>query len=219
MGEGRPTGWLGLMRLVVITTPAGDEARTHDDVARAAITAGCRAIQLRDKEMCDREFAATARTLKETCDGAGALLFVNDRVDVAAAVGAAGVHLGDKDLAVADARRLLPEGVIVGYSPDGALDARAAVALGADYLGVGPVFATGTKSDAGSPIGPEGLAPYEELAPVIAIGGINDQNAALAVEAGARGVAVASAISAAPDMERAARAILEVVSSPLTRED
>lgn len=194
------------MRLVVITTALGG-GRGHEDVARAALVGGCRAIQMRDKELTDREFAEVAQKLKGMCRDAYALFFVNDRVDVAAAVGSDGVHLGVDDLDVAAARRLMPAGSIIGFSPESAAQAREAVAAGADYLGIGPVFATPTKGDAGVPIGPEGVAAYAKarLAPVIAVGGVTAKNAAEAIGAGAAGVAVVAAVEGAKDMERATR--------------
>lgn len=199
-----------MIRLVVIT-PEGGGPRGPVEVAGAALAAGCRAVQLRDKGMPDRAFAELARTVMRACEAAGALLFVNDRVDVAAAVGADGVHLGVEDLGVADARGVLGAGPIIGYSPERLEDARAAVGAGADYLGVGPVFRTPTKDDAGEPIGPEGVSLYaaEGIAPVLAVGGIDEGNADLAIKAGAAGVAVVSAVAGAEDMEKAARRLIE----------
>jgi thiamine-phosphate pyrophosphorylase len=206
-----------LMRLVVITEP-GEEGRGHEEVARAALAGGCRAVQMRDKNLSDREFARVAAGLKELCRGASALFFVNDRVDVAASVGSDGVHLGVGDLDVESARRLMPPGAIIGFSPEGLDEARAAVAAGADYLGVGPVFATPTKGDAGRPIGLEGLAPYirARVAPVIGVGGINAANAASVVDAGAAGVAVVSAVTRAPDVQAATRELVSALEGAVS---
>ncbi len=200
------------MRLVVITEP-GESGRGHEEVARAALAGGCRAVQMRDKELSDREFARVAAGLKELCRRSSALFFVNDRVDVAAAVGSDGVHLGVEDVDVESARRLMPPGAIIGFSPEGLDEARAAVAAGADYLGVGPVFATPTKGDAGVPMGLEGLAPYVKahVAPVIGVGGINAENAASVLEAGASGVAVVSAVTRAGDVQAATRALVSML--------
>jgi thiamine-phosphate diphosphorylase len=136
---------------------------------------------------------------------------VNDRVDVAVAVGSDGVHLGVEDLDVASTRKAMPPGAIIGFSPESIDEARAAVADGADYLGVGPVFASPSKDDAGEPIGLEGLAEYcaKRIVPVIAVGGIVAGNAAAALKAGAAGVAVVSAVTKAGDMERAVRELIE----------
>lgn len=210
MMEARKPDWAGLIRLVVVT-PAGGPARGPVQVAAAALAAGCRAVQLRDKEASDREFAGLARAVMRSCGEKGALFFVNDRVDVASAVGADGVHLGAMDLRVEDARGVLGAAPIIGYSPEGLEDARAALQAGADYLGVGPVFGTPTKADAGEPIGPDGLSLYvaDGAAPVLAVGGIDEGNALEAFRVGAAGVAVVSAVAGAADMEEATRRLLE----------
>lgn len=199
-----------LLRLVVVTEAVGGE-RGHEDVARAALAGGCRAVQMRDKDMTDMEFARVAARIKALCRRRHALFFVNDRVDVAAAVGADGVHLGVEDLEVASARQLMPQGAIIGFSPESMEEAREAAAVGADYLGIGPVFGSPTKADAGRPIGLDGLEAYcgARIAPVIGVGGITAGTAASVVEAGAVGVAVVSAVSRADDMESSAREILE----------
>lgn len=204
-------GWLASLSLVVVTSASPG----HRKVAASALRAGCRAIQLRDKELSDREFAEVARIVQSDCDLVGALFFINDRVDVALALGCDGVHLGVDDLAVSDAMELLEPGVILGYSPETLEGAKQAVEDGADYLGVGPVFATPSKEDAGEPIGLAGLATYCEagLVPVIAVGGINENSAAEAIAAGAAGVAVSSAVAGAQDMESATRMILERVEA------
>ena len=201
-----------LLRLVVVTEAAGDE-RGHEDVARAALAGGCRAVQMRDKNMTDREFAGVAARIKALCRKRHALFFVNDRVDVAAAVAADGVHLGVEDLDVASARQLMPPGAIIGFSPESREEARQAAAVGADYLGIGPVFGSPTKADAGRPIGLEGLEAYcgARTAPVIGVGGITAGNAASVIDTGAVGVAVVSAVSRADDMEGSVREILEAL--------
>ncbi|HEY5531909.1 MAG TPA: thiamine phosphate synthase [Candidatus Anoxymicrobiaceae bacterium] len=198
-----------VMKLVVITC-GGPDGMRHEDVARAALAGGCRAVQMRDKDMTDREFAEVALRIKGFCRHAHALLFVNDRVDVAAAISSDGVHLGIDDLDVGSARKLMPPGSIIGFSPEDLEQARAAVESGADYLGIGPVFGTMTKPDAGNPIGPEGLMPYVKvgIAPVIAVGGISAGNAVAAFKAGVAGVAVASAVAGASDMEKATRELM-----------
>ncbi len=197
-----------LLRLVVITSRSDE--RGHEEIASAALDAGCRAVQLRDKELSDRDFLAAAAEIRRMCRERHALFFVNDRVDVAAVVGADGVHLGVEDLDVGSARRLLPAGSLIGFSPESLEEARRAVSDGADYLGVGPVFGTATKADAGRAIGLEGLARYcrARVAPVIAVGGIDARNAASAIRAGAAGVAVVSAVGGAPDVGLAVREIL-----------
>jgi thiamine-phosphate diphosphorylase len=203
------------MKLVVITAADGSHGRGHEDVAEAALEGGCRAVQLRDKEMPDAEFAVLAKRIADMCREAHALFFVNDRVEVARAVGADGVHLGVEDMDVAAARQEMLPSALVGFSPESPEQARRAVADGADYLGVGPVFSTSTKEDAGDAIGPEGLAAYCEarIAPVIAVGGIDAGNAAAAMGAGAAGVAVVSAVAGASDMKAAVRELIEKLES------
>ncbi len=211
MTEQRGPGRVGLMRMMVITSCDVEQGRGHEDVARAALNAGCRAVQLRDKRMSDRDFAEVALRIKRACWERGALFLVNDRIDVACSVHSDGVHLGVDDLDVALARMLLPPGSLVGFSPESISQAGEAVESGADYLGVGPVFPSPSKPDAGDPIGLDGLSAYcrEGLAPVIAVGGINASNAARVLEAGAAGAAVISAVARATDMEAATREVLE----------
>ena len=214
MSKTRRPDWIELMKLVVITAPGDRPGRGHEDVAIAALRAGCGAIQIRDKEMPDRDFLELARKVGSECERAGALLFINDRVDVAAAAGCDGVHLGVSDLEIADARRILGLEAIIGYSPEEIGEARAAVKAGADYLGIGPLYETLSKDDAGEPIWLDGLRAYcrEVPAPVVAVGGITAQNAGQALAAGAVGVAVMSAITSAPDVGEAAGKILETIN-------
>ncbi|UCH35004.1 MAG: thiamine phosphate synthase [Armatimonadota bacterium] len=193
------------------------QGRSHADVARAALAGGAKTIQLRDKGMAVRELFATARELREMCEQAGALFIVNDRLDVALAAQAHGVHLGDEDLPVADARRALAgwerRRFIIGASAATVKEAQQAVADGADYLGVGAMFATDTKPDAGAPVGPQRLAEIrrEVSLPLVAIGGITIDNAADVVRAGADAVAVISAVSRAEDMEAAVRHLADAI--------
>ena len=176
--------------------------------AEAAIAGGADAIQLREKDLPDREVLALAVRLRELTRAAGVLLIVNDRPDIAASVGADGVHLGQGDLPIAAARRLLRAGAIVGKSTHDISQARSAVAEGADYIGAGPMFPTDTK-DAGPVAGVEYLKQVvSEIAlPHVAIGGITEENVGRLVAAGARRVAVCSAVIAADDPAAAAERI------------
>jgi thiamine-phosphate pyrophosphorylase len=198
------------MRLVVITSHEKDLDRNHEDVAAAAIKGGCRAIQFRSKNMTDRAFIETARRIQIICYQAGALFFVNDRVHVAAALDCE-VHLGFNDLSVALTRKVTGPGTIIGYSPESVGEAREAVDAGADYLGVGSVFHTESKTDAGAPIGLDGLERIckADLAPVIGVGGVDFENASSVAAAGAKGIAVITAVTRAPDMKEATEALLE----------
>lgn len=202
---------------VYVITDRSFRGRTHEDVARAALQGGATALQLRDKHAGGRELVRWARRLRELARASGALFVVNDRVDVALAAEADGAHVGDEDLPVADARRLLGPHRVVGASAGTVEEALRAQEQGADYLGVGPVFPTATKPDAGDAIGPEGLRRIASAVriPVVAIGGITPENAAEAVWAGAVGVAVISAVAAADDMVQATRRLREAVDAAL----
>lgn len=213
----KPAGWISKLRLIVITSRQEDLGRSHEDVARAALDAGCEAIQLRDKEMPEDVFGEVARAVAAECERRGALFFVNDRVEVAARF-ACGVHLGVDDMPVKDARAVLGDAAVVGFSPESVREARRAVADGADYLGVGPVYGSGTKLDAGEAIGIRGLARMVRrgIAPVVAVGGIGPGNAAEIAQAGAAGMAVIEAVSRAGDMKEAARELLDSFERSVT---
>ena len=203
------------LRLIVITDPGCGEGREIVDVVRAALRGGAPVIQLRGKEQPAREQVALARALLAETRAAGALLFVNDRLDVALAAGADGVHLGQDDLPVDAARRIVPAGVRVGISAETPELARAAECGGADYVGTGPVYATGSKADAGEAIGCGRVAAVAAAVriPVVGIGGIDAANAGAVAAAGAAGVAVISAVMRAPDPERATRELLRALGS------
>lgn len=207
-----------LRRRLAVYLVADPEQTTRDLVAdvEAALTGGVTAVQLRAKRLTDRESVALARGLGDRCRVRAALFLVNDRIDIALAAGADGVHLGVDDLPLADARRLAGgQPFIIGYSPETDGQTRDAARAGADYLGVGPVFGTATKPDAGESIGLAAIARRAALAgiPIVGIGGIAAANAAGVVRAGAAGVAVVSAILRSPDPARAAREIAEAVAS------
>lgn len=193
--------------LVTQTDLSGD--RSTVDVVRAAIAGGVDAVQLREKHASARERYELARKLREMTADADIPLLVNDRVDIAAAADADGVHLGDDDLPVSVARDQLGSDAVVGRSVSTVEDARVAEDAGADYLGVGSVFSTTSKDvrDGESGIGVETVAEIAAAVdlPVVGIGGITPANAADVVEAGADGVAVISAITGSEDPEEATR--------------
>ncbi len=183
-------------------------------VAEAALKAGATAIQLRDKEATSRELLAMAEQLAPLTQHHSALFLVNDRFDIALAVGAHGVHLGDDDTPVAEVRRVVPRDFVIGRSADTEDAARAAEAAGADYLGVGSVFGTSTKKEViGEAIGTEQLARVAHAVsiPVVGIGGVDASNAASVTRAGAAGVAVVSAVMKAVDPAAATRRLLEAM--------
>nr|WP_245680875.1 thiamine phosphate synthase [Glycomyces harbinensis] len=188
-------------------------------VVAAALAAGARLVQIRPEDhYTDRAAFDLAAAIAALCDAHGALCLVNDRVHIAQAVGADGVHLGADDLPVDVARRLLPAASIIGGTCRDPESARAARRAGATYLGVGPVWATSTKAGLPQAIGLEGLAAVCEAVdlPVIAIGGITAERAAQCREVGAYGVAVVGAIAAADDPGRATAELLEAVGESPT---
>jgi thiamine-phosphate pyrophosphorylase len=201
--------------LYVITNTRLSRGRTNLEVVGAALRGGATVVQYREKGIATRKMVEEARDLLELCREAGIPLIVNDRVDVALAVGADGVHLGVDDMPVAIARRLLGPGRLIGYSPETPEQILASEADGADYLGVGSVYGTATKADAGAPIGLPGLARViaEVSIPVVGIGGISVGNAAQVIQSGADGVAVISAVVAARDVEGAARRLHGIVEA------
>lgn len=177
------------------------------ETARAAIAGGADAIQLREKDLPDSQVLAMAAELRELCDETGKIFLMNDRADIAAIVGADGVHLGQGDLPIAEVRRLLRPDAVVGRSTHSIEQSRAAVNEGADYISVGPMFPTTTKDR--KPVGPGLLAQAlaEIPLPIVAIGGIGVGNVGELVKMGARCVAVSSAICSADDPKAAAEAI------------
>lgn len=197
----------------VITDRAAAAGRSVLEVVHAAIEGGATVVQFREKEATTRQMIELARALHAVTEPAGVPLIVNDRVDVALAIEAEGVHVGAADMPVPLARRLLGPRRLVGYSPNTLEAALRGQKEGADYLGVGDVFGTPTKPDAGEPIGLEGLAAIAEAVsiPVVAIGGITLENAAAAARAGAAGVAVISAVMGASDPAAAARRLRQHV--------
>ena len=195
--------------LYVITDAGLTPGRSHADIARAALAGGADAVQLRDKSATAQNLCLLVTEIQPIARKFGAVLLVNDRVDVALVAGADGAHVGQEDLPAREARRLLPPPSVLGVSAGTVEEARKAARAGADYIGVGPVFPTPTKPDAGEPIGVEGLARVARAVevPVVAIGGITLENVTAVIEAGASGAAVVSAVVSAQDMAQAARAL------------
>ncbi|MDA1001184.1 MAG: thiamine phosphate synthase [bacterium] len=184
------------------------------DAVRAAAAGGATMIQLREKELGGGEMLRTADALKAALEGTGCALTINDRLDVALACGAAGVHLGQSDLPLPRARAVGGEKLIYGVSGGKPEWAARAAADGADYIGAGPIRATGSKADARAPIGVEGLAEVLSHAggvPVVAIGGVTAEWVAPVIEAGASGIAVIGAVMGAPDPEAAARGLRRLI--------
>ena len=181
--------------------------RSHLEVARAAIEGGATAIQLRDKEATTRELIEAGLALRDLTRERKVAFIINDRVDVALAVDADGVHVGQDDMPATLARKLVGPDRVVGVSASTVEEALQAETDGADYISASPVFSTPTKPDAAPPTGLEGLRAIVEAVriPVVAIGGINESNVEEVIRAGAAGVAVISAVVGAPDIAAAAR--------------
>lgn len=177
------------------------------------MSGGVDCVQLREKDLDTRAFVEQAARLKKILDPLGVPLIINDRVDVALAVGAAGVHIGQSDMPVVLVRRLLGPKALIGLSVESWQDVEQAEALDVDYLGVSPVFETSTKTNTRGAWGLEGVARIRAFTqrPLVAIGGLNRSNSADVVAAGAQGLAVVSAICAAPDPTQAARELTAVV--------
>ena len=196
------------LRLMVITDPILLKGRDPVAVCRAAVRGGATMLQVRWKDGAPADVLELTRALVAALP---VPILVNDRVDIALAAGAAGAHLGWEDVPLESLRPHLPAGFLLGLSVGSPEEADRALALHADYWSIGPCFATPTKSNAGSPLGPEGFAGLAartpEGVPVIGIGGITARNAAQISGAGAAGVAVIGAVLSAPEPEMAARAL------------
>jgi thiamine-phosphate pyrophosphorylase len=198
--------------LYVVLDRAAARGRSLDDVLAAVIDGGCRMVQLRDKDAPAGRVLPVAERLLARARRAGVIFIVNDRVDVAVAVGADGVHLGQDDLPARRARPLLRAGMLLGISTHDVAQAHAARDAGANYIAVGAMFATTTKSDF-QLVGP-GLVRKlraDIRVPLVGIGGITHDNVTDVIRAGADGVAVVSAVCGAPDPSAATRRFLEII--------
>jgi len=184
-------------------------------VLQAALAGGVTAVQLRDKLAPRSALLAQARRIQTLLKATTVPLIINDRVDVAREIGADGAHVGQEDMPAAEARRLLGPGAILGLSVTKAEECATVDPAVVDHVGLGPIFATGTKPDAAMPLGIAGLrALRRRLAlPVVAIGGIDADNTAEVIAAGADGVAVVSAICGASDPEAATRRLARAVAA------
>jgi thiamine-phosphate pyrophosphorylase len=199
--------------LYVVITEAFCAGRRALEVLDNVLTAGVGLVQLREKDLEDRRLYELAVEFRRRTGAAGALLIIDDRVDIALAAGADGVHLGQTDLPVAAARRIAPD-LIIGASTHSLEEALAAQEAGAGYVNIGPIFATTTKP-AAMPLGVaaiQGIAPHLRI-PWSAMGGINQGNIAQVVAQGARHPAVMSAVTAAADVTAAARALRAAIIS------
>lgn len=196
-----------IMRLCLVTDRGLAGGRKLAEIVEAAVRGGVTMVQLREKAATTRAFLEEARALKALLGPLGIRLVVNDRLDIALAVDADGVHVGQTDLPVEEVRRLVGPGKIVGLSITDATQIVRPDAAAADYLGIGPIYLQQTKDDAATPLGVEGFRRLRTLTrkPVMAIGGLKPDNSAPVLAAGADGLAVVSAIIAADEPEVVAR--------------
>jgi thiamine-phosphate pyrophosphorylase len=203
--------------LYLVTDRALCRHRTVEEVVLMALRGGVACIQLREKDASTRDFVEEAQRIKAIMAPFRALLIINDRIDVALAVGADGVHIGQRDMPCDIARRLMGPRALIGLSVETWEDVQRAGALDVDYLGVSPVFETPTKTDTKGYWGLEGLSRIRAATrrPLVAIGGLNASNAAEVIRAGADSIAVVSAICAADDPYQAARELSVITQSAL----
>jgi thiamine-phosphate pyrophosphorylase len=189
------------------------------EVVLQAIRGGASCVQLREKEVSTRFFVEEALRIKALMAPYQVPLIINDRLDVALAVGAEGVHVGQEDMPYETARRLMGAKAIIGLSVETWEDVERAESLDCDYLGVSPVFATPTKTDTKEPWGLDGLARIRAYSrhPLVGIGGLHAGNAEAAVMAGADGIAVVSAICASPDPFQASRGLTGIIRAALEK--
>lgn len=197
--------------IYLVTDDGCLQGRALIDCVREALEGGVTLVQYRAKTASSAEMYAEALKLKALCDSFNVPLIINDRLDIAIAVGAAGVHLGQDDLPCAAARKLLGEDYIIGVSAHNPAEAKTALQSGADYLGCGAVFGTATKADV-KKLGTDGLAAIckAKVLPVVGIGGVTADNYREVRAAGADGAAIVSGILAQPDIRATVRAIAKI---------
>ena len=198
--------------LYFVTSQSLSRGRTTLDVVREALAGGVRLVQLREKEMPDGEFYDLAVHARRITSESGALLIINDRLDVAIGVGADGVHLGLDDFPAVEARRIAPD-LVIGASTHSKEEAVAARENGASYVNIGPLFPTGTKAWKGEFLGIEGLVSVASVIdiPFTVMGGIKEEHIPSLLENGVRTVAVVTAVTQAEDPAQAVRSLLEAL--------
>ena len=205
--------------LYLVTDAKVYPGRSHVNEVEAAIAGGARVVQFREKQMNDRDMLNIGTTLRRLTAEADVDFIVNNRVDIALAVDADGVHVGQEDLPASLVRRLVGPKGIVGVSASTSEEAIKAERDGADYIGASPVFSTGTKTDAPRPTGLEGLRAMADAVniPIVAIGGISVGNIDGVISAGADAVAVISAVVCAPDMVKASKELISKIRAAKRR--
>ena len=201
------------LKLYLVTDRGLSLGRPLEEIVSEAVAGGVTMVQLREKDAATGEFVELGRRLMSLLKPLGVPLIINDRVDVALAVDADGVHIGQSDMTYADARRLLGPDKIIGLSVENFEDLEAANKLDVDYIGISPVYGTPTKTDTAEPFGLEGLKEAVRLSlhPTVAIGGMNVATAGEVIAAGADGVAVVSAICSAASARDAAAELATII--------
>ena len=199
--------------LYLVTDRTLSLGRSSQEIVSAAVRGGVTCVQLREKHCSTREFIREARSLQPLLHRHKIPLIINDRLDVALAIAADGLHLGQSDMHIHDARRLVGKKMLIGVSAENLDDAIVAEQEGADYIGISPVFATKTKADTAAPLGLEGIRRIRRAValPLVGIGGINSGNVREILSAGTDGVAVVSAIVAAACPETAAADLKKLI--------
>ncbi len=201
------------LALYLVTDRDLSKGRDLEHIVARAVEGGVTMVQLREKNCPTGEFVELARRLKSLLDGSGVALIINDRVDVALAANADGVHIGQSDMSYEDARRLLGPDKIIGLSVETLEEVEQSNSLDVDYIGISPVYSTPTKTDTARPFGLDGLREAVRLSghPAVAIGGMNRDTAAEVIRAGADGIAVVSAIMSADSPDDASRELSEII--------
>ena len=200
--------------LYLVTDRELSMGRNILSVVKSVVNGGVSCVQLREKKCSTNEFIEQALLLRDFLHSRNIRLIINDRLDVAIAVGADGIHLGQKDMPLTMAKKIVGGSMIIGVSAECLDDAIKAEKEGADYIGAGPIYATATKTDTGKPLGLSGLIQIRRRVkiPIVAIGGLNRTNAEAVIKCGADGIAVVSALVSAKDPEKSARELKEIIN-------
>lgn len=205
------------LSLYLVTDRSLSLGRSIEDVVEKAVGGGVTMVQLREKDSTTREFYQLAVALKNILHPFGVPLIINDRLDIALACDADGLHIGQSDMPYSVVRNLLGKNKIIGLSVENIQDAMDANRLDVDYIGISPVFGTLTKTDTAPALGLEGIREIMKISkhPSVGIGGINNTNVADIINLGANGAAVVSAIMSAPDPEKAAKELSKIITNTL----
>jgi thiamine-phosphate pyrophosphorylase len=210
-GFSRKSSLLKEINFYLVTDSGLSKKGTLSDV-REAVESGCRIVQYREKDKSTKEMVEEASKIKKICSGR-AIFLINDRIDVALAVDADGVHIGQDDMPIELARKLLGKDKIIGLSVNNKEEAILAEKAGADYLGLGPIFDTSTKKDAGNGIGPLKIKEAKDAVkiPVVAIGGINKENCESVLQNGADSLVAISAVVCSDDVKRETKYFIDII--------